>query len=77
MQEKIQGMRYSRNMLADLIQRCITAGEMRADIDPQAAALAALGMANGITSLWLMDPDGIDLPTAARESVDLFLRGLT
>jgi TetR/AcrR family acrAB operon transcriptional repressor len=77
MQEKIQGMRASRDMLAGMMQRCIAAGEMRADIDAQAAALAALGMANGITSLWLMDPDSIDLSTAARESVDLFLHGLT
>lgn len=77
MQEKIEGIRASRTMLAGLIQRCITAGEIRTNIDPQAVALAALGMANGITSLWLMDPDSIDLSTAAQESVDLFLHGLT
>ncbi len=77
MQEKIQGMRSSREMIASLIQSCIAAGEMRPDIDPQAAALAALSMANGLTSLWLMDPESFDLHSAAHASVALFLHGLT
>lgn len=77
MQEKIQGIRASRDMLASLIRRCIAAGEIRSGVDPQTAALAALGMANGITSLWLVDPTNIILKTVAQESVDLFLRGLT
>ena len=76
MQEKVQGMRASRDMLASLIQRGIVAGEIRPEIDAQMAALAALGMANGISSLWLMDPASIELQGAARESVSLFLQGL-
>lgn len=77
MQEKIQGMRASRDMLASLIQRCIAAGEIRPEINAQTAALAALGMANGISSLWLMDPTSIELNVVAQESVNLFLLGLT
>jgi AcrR family transcriptional regulator len=76
MQEKVQGLRASRAMLAALIQRGITAGEIRPEVDAQMAALAALGMANGITTLWLMDSTAIQLKKAAQESVDLFLRGL-
>jgi AcrR family transcriptional regulator len=77
MQEKVQGMRATRDMLAAMIQRCMTAGEIRPETNTQIAALAALGMANGITSLWLMDPTSITLKVAAPESVDLFLRSLT
>lgn len=76
MQEKVQGMRVTRDMLATLVQRCIAAGEIRPEVNPQTVALAALGMANGITSLWLMDPASITLKVAAQESVDLFLQGL-
>nr|HET6905306.1 TetR family transcriptional regulator [Ktedonobacteraceae bacterium] len=77
MQEKIQGMRASRDMLASLMQRSIAAGEIRPEINARTAALAALGMANGITSLWLMDPNSIELKVVAQESVNLFLQGLT
>lgn len=77
MQEKIQGMRASRDMLASLIERSIAAGEIRPEISAQTAALAALGMANGISSLWLMDPTSIELKVVAQESVNLFLQGLT
>lgn len=77
MQEKIQGMRASRDIVASLIERSIAAGEIRPEINSQTAALAALGMANGISSLWLMDPTSIDLKGVAQESVNLFLQGLT
>lgn len=77
MQEKVQGMRATREWLAALVQRCIDAHEMRPEVDPQTVAVAALGMANGITSLWLMDPASIALKGVAQESVDLFLLGLT
>ncbi|WP_165423628.1 TetR family transcriptional regulator [Ktedonosporobacter rubrisoli] len=77
MQEKVQGFRATRDMLAALIQRGIAAGEIRAEINPQTAALAALGMANGITSLWLMDSTSFSLRPVAEDSVDLFLRSLT
>jgi TetR/AcrR family acrAB operon transcriptional repressor len=76
MQEKIQGIRASRDMLASLIQRGITAGEIRPEVNAQTAALTAFALANGITSLWLMDPTSIELKAAAQESVDLFLHGL-
>jgi TetR/AcrR family transcriptional regulator, acrAB operon repressor len=77
MQEKVQGMRATRDMLAAMMQRCIAAGEMRPEVNPEMAALTVLGMANGITSLWLMDPASMTLKVVAQESVDLFLRSLT
>lgn len=76
MQEKIQGLRATQDMLATQIQRGIAAGEIRPEINPHTAAVAAVGIANGITSLWLMDPNSFSLQTTAQESVDLFLRGL-
>lgn len=77
MQEKIQGMRASRDMVASLIERGIAVGEIRPEINAQTAALAALGMANGITSLWLMDPTSIELKVVAQQSVNLLLQGLS
>jgi AcrR family transcriptional regulator len=76
MQEKIQGMRASCDWLASLIQRGIDAGEIRPEVNAHTVALAALGLANGLTSLWLMDPTAINLQDVAQESVDLFLQGL-
>jgi AcrR family transcriptional regulator len=40
----------------------IQAGDVRADIDPAAQAMLILGALRGAVSLWLLSPDGVDLP---------------
>ena len=76
MQEKIQGQRISLEHFAALIRNGIDAGEIRPEVNPNTAALAALGMVNGITSQWLLDPTAFSLKSMARETIDLFLQGI-
>ncbi|GER90487.1 DNA-binding transcriptional repressor AcrR [Dictyobacter vulcani] len=76
MQEKIAGNRSSIQFFAGLIQQGITAGEIRSDVRPEVAATAALGIINGMTSLWLVDPTAFSLQSYAEDTVDLFLQGI-
>lgn len=76
MQEKILGNRLSLEYFAALIQRGIAAGEIRSEVNPQTTALAALGMINGITSLWLLDPTAFSLKAIASEVVNVFIQGI-
>jgi AcrR family transcriptional regulator len=76
MQEKIRGQRFSLEYFAGLIRKGMAEGEIRAEINPEIAALAALGMINGVTSIWLMDPLAFSLKSIAQEAVDLFLQGI-
>ncbi len=76
MQEKVQGNRLSISFFTDVIRRGIAAGEIRREINPEVTAIAALGLVNGVTMLWLMDPAAFSLKGSAEETVDLFLRGI-
>lgn len=75
-QEKIRGNQTTVNFFADLIRQGIQSGEVRPDVHPQVAAIAALGLVNGITGIWLMDPVAFSLRGSAEETVEIFLRGL-
>ncbi len=76
MQEKIQGNRASVQFFARLIQQGIDTGEIRPEVHPEVAATAALGIINGLTTFWLLDPTSFSLKNYAEEAVDLFLRGI-
>jgi AcrR family transcriptional regulator len=76
MQEKAQGNQATVSFFADLIRQGIEAGEIRPEVHPEVAAIAALGLVNGITSLWLVDPVAFTLRGTAEESVEIFLRGI-
>jgi len=76
MQEKIRGNQLTVALFTDLIQRGIAAGEIRPEVNPKVAALAAIGLVNGVTSLWLIDQSAFSLKGLAEETVDLFLRSL-
>lgn len=76
MQEKIQGQRISLEHFAALIRKGIAAGEIRPEVNPETVALAALGMVNGITSQWLMEPSAFSLKSIAQETVDLLLQAI-
>ena len=76
MREKAEGNRATTRFFGDLIREGIQTGEIRPDVHPETAALAALGLVNGITSLWLLDPGAFSLRSSAQESVEIFLRGL-
>lgn len=77
MKEKIQGNRATVNFFARLLREGIASGELRPDIQPETTATAALGLINGVTTLWLMDPSSFSLRDSSAEMVDLFLRGIS
>ena len=76
MQEKLEGNRRSLAFFTDLVRKGIASGEIRQGTDPQVIALTALGLINGLTTLWLMDPTAFSLKDSAQQTVDLFLQGI-
>ncbi len=76
LQENVQGQRRSLEYFASLIRSGIERGEVRPEVEPNTAARAALGMVNGITSLWLMDTTAFSLKGIAQDTVDLFLHSI-
>ncbi len=76
MQEKNQGNQATVHFFAQLISQGIQSGEIRADIHPETAAITALGLVNGVTSLWLIDPAAFSLRASASAIVEIFLHGL-
>lgn len=76
MQEKTHGNQVTISFFADLIRQGIQVGEVRPEVHPEVAATAALGLINGITAVWLIDPAAFSLRGAAEESVEIFLRGI-
>ena len=75
-QEKTSGNRATIGFFASLIRQGIQVGEIRPEVQPEVAATAALGMVNGITLIWLLDPAAFSLRDSAEAAVALFLRGL-
>jgi TetR/AcrR family acrAB operon transcriptional repressor len=75
MARKAQNLAQMRRQLAELIDEAKAAGELRADVDADTAALAALGMTSGVTSLWLLDPQAFSIQAQAEPLVALFLSG--
>jgi AcrR family transcriptional regulator len=76
MREKAEGTRRTIAYFAGFIQLGIATGEIRSDVNPEVAATTALGMINGISTIWLLDPTAFSLKARAQEMVDLLLRGL-
>lgn len=76
MREKTQGNQATLAFFADIIRRGIQSGEIRPDVHPEVVAIAALGLVNGITSIWLIDPTAFTLRGAAEETIEIFLRGI-
>src|SRR5262245_34467011 len=73
---KTQATRALSAALTELVGAGIAAGDIRPDIEPQAAALAALGLLNGVATTWLLDPAAFPLGALAAPIVDAFLYGL-
>jgi TetR/AcrR family acrAB operon transcriptional repressor len=54
----------------------IEQGELRQDLDPDAAARAFLGYQNGLSSLWLFNKEAFSIKDSAPELAEIFLRGV-
>lgn len=72
----IQGRRDLARIFEDLVRKGIQAGEFRAEISPEDAAITIVGFMNGIGLIWVQDPDSFSIGRRAQSLVDLFLAGL-
>jgi TetR/AcrR family transcriptional regulator, acrAB operon repressor len=59
-----------------LIRRGSAKGEIRGKANPRAAAIAAVGLVNGVAVDWLLDPGRFSIRAMAGPIVDTFLDGL-
>jgi TetR/AcrR family acrAB operon transcriptional repressor len=75
-EQKKQGTRSLVGFLTDLFQQGIRRGELRADLDPRDAAVAALALQNGLIGLWLIDDHLFALEERVEAIVDIFVQGL-
>jgi TetR/AcrR family acrAB operon transcriptional repressor len=62
--------------LAEIVRAGIAGGDIRPDVEPQAAALAAIGLLNGVAATWLLDPAAFSPRAQATPIADAFLHGL-
>ncbi|MET8878396.1 TetR/AcrR family transcriptional regulator [Nocardia sp. NPDC004278] len=70
-----QRIRTYRDNLAGVIEQSAAAGDIRADVDAEAAALLVVGALTGLTELWLRD-DSLDMVGAVRMLTGLLRRDL-
>ncbi len=77
MKEKYRLQRESIQSFAGLIKQGQDAGEVRPDIDPEIAAIATIGVMNGVIMMWMMDHSLFPLKAYAKPVVQTYLRGLT
>jgi TetR/AcrR family acrAB operon transcriptional repressor len=76
MREKFQLQRQSIDSFADLIRQGQEAGEIRPDVDPEIAAIAAIGLMDGVIVMWMMDRSLFSIKAIARPVVETFLKGM-
>ena len=66
-----------RELVATWIRQGVEAGEIRADVDPEATAVALLGAVRGISYQYLLEPDSIDVDKAHSELERMMVSGLS
>ena len=76
LKHKVKATQQLLRQLSKLFRQAVKAGEVPQKIDPDSAALAALGLTTGLTSLWLLNPSSFSIKARAPEIVDLFLSGM-
>jgi TetR/AcrR family transcriptional regulator, acrAB operon repressor len=74
--QKIARLSEFIDTVAGLIRKGIAAGEIDRTIDPKAAALSAVALLNGVTTMYLMDPTLIGSKMTMRRVVQTYIRGL-
>ncbi len=77
MKEKFRLQRASIDSFADIIRNGQEAGEIRPDVDPEIAAVAAIGLMNGVIVMWMMDHSLFSIKAYAGPIVQTWLKGLT
>jgi TetR/AcrR family acrAB operon transcriptional repressor len=62
--------------LAGLVVDAQRQGEIREDVSPRDVAAGLLALQNGLTTLWIMNPQTINLSKSAEAIVDHYLNGI-
>jgi TetR/AcrR family acrAB operon transcriptional repressor len=76
MARKQEGTRQLVALFTQLIEQGVAAGEIRREVAPGDAALAAIGLLNGVSLVWLLDPTLFSLRAQAVGIVDSYLKGI-
>lgn len=74
---KISANRAYTARIAQFIRDGIAAGEFRADVVPEDAAIHFLALQNGLLTLWLLDPGLFSLRDRVQGHADMFFRALS
>ncbi|MEM8533332.1 MAG: TetR family transcriptional regulator [Chloroflexota bacterium] len=75
-EKRIENGKQTLMLFEEGFQEAIDHGEVRADVSPRTAALAMIGIQNGLFSLWLVDQTLFSLEEEANQAIDIFLRGI-
>lgn len=62
--------------IAGIIAQGVTAGDFHTDLDPRTAARAFIAYQQGVTRLWLANPEAFAIEEEARKLTDLYMRGI-
>lgn len=76
MEVKSENIKKLFNYLTKLIAQGIRNNEFRADLDPQAAAAAVMGVINGVTVTWLIAPASFSIKKKASAIATTLLQGM-
>jgi TetR/AcrR family transcriptional regulator, acrAB operon repressor len=76
LQKKKAGQQAYLDYLAGLVEQGVDAGEIRPGTNPRDAAIAIIGMMNGVGLLWMFDTKLFSLRARAENIVDTFLNGI-
>lgn len=74
--QKVAGLRGLRQSLAELVRAGQRRGELRADLDPEAAATTILSLINGAALTWLLDPAAFSPAAQAPLIAEICVRGM-
>lgn len=75
-QQQIESSHGLIEMLADIMQQGIDAGDLRADVDAGNMARAFLALQNGLIQLWVSSPERYSLAANANSFADILMAGI-
>lgn len=77
MQYKIKSTNYTVSYFEELIRKGMESGDFDKKLDPRAAAVAAVGLFGGVSTLWLLDREMFSAKELAGKIADIFIRGIS
>ncbi|MCX7921450.1 MAG: TetR family transcriptional regulator [Clostridia bacterium] len=76
MAHKVKSTEATISFIDNLIKEGIQCGEFDKNIDTRAAAIAAVGLFSGVSTLWLLNDKMFSIKKYAESIVDCFLSGI-